>query len=47
MAYPMKAIDKKLFKELVKDCKTQADLFGEGGLIKRLVKGVTEAALYP
>lgn len=45
MSNKAKNIEKEFFRELTKDCKTQEDLFGEGGLIKRLVKGVTEAAL--
>jgi putative transposase len=39
------AIDDKLLDELMKDCKTQEDLFGEGGLFKEFVRAVSERAL--
>ena len=35
----------KMIDELVKDCKTQEDIFGENGLIKQFVKSVLERAL--
>lgn len=35
----------KLLDELLKDCKTQEDVFGKEGLLKQLVKGVVERAL--
>ena len=31
----MSKIDKDLVKELIKDCKTPEDFFGENGLISR------------
>lgn len=41
----MSKIDKDLVKELIKDCKTPEDFFGENGLIKSFVKSVMESAL--
>lgn len=41
----MSKIDKDLVKELIKDCKTPEDFFGENGLIKSLMKSVMESAL--
>jgi len=39
------AINDKLLDELMKDCKTQEDLFGEGGIFKEIVKAISERAL--
>ncbi len=39
------AIDDKLLEELMKDCKTQEDFFGKGGLLKDIIKAVSERAL--
>ena len=41
----MSKINKQLVDQLVKDCKSQDDFFGENGLIKSLVKAVMESAL--
>lgn len=41
----MSKLDKDLVKELIKDCKTPEDFFGENGLIKSFVKSVMESAL--
>jgi putative transposase len=38
-------LNKDLIKELIKDCKTPEDFFGENGLIKGFVKSVMESAL--
>jgi putative transposase len=38
-------INQELVKELIKDCKTPEDFFGENGLIKSFVKSVMESAL--
>jgi putative transposase len=38
-------INKQLVDQLVKDCKSQDDFFGENGLIKSFVKAVMESAL--
>jgi len=35
----------ELIDELIKDCKTQEDLFGEKGIVKQLVKRISERAL--
>lgn len=37
--------DEKILDELIKDCKTQEDLFGEKGVVKQFVKAVSERAL--
>lgn len=39
------SIDKKLLDELLKNAKTSEDLFGEGGIIKRLKKAMVERML--
>jgi len=39
------AINDKLLDELLKDCKTEKDFFGEGGVFKEIVKSVAERAL--
>lgn len=41
----MSKINKQLVDQLVKDCKSQDDFFGENGLIKSFVKAVMESAL--
>ncbi len=41
----MSKLDKKLVDELIKNCKTQDDFFGENGLIQSFVKSVMESAL--
>lgn len=38
-------LDDRVLDELIKDCKTQADFFGENGLIKSLVKSLLERAM--
>ncbi len=38
-------LNKELVKELIKDCKTPEDFFGENGLIKSFVKSIMESAL--
>ena len=35
----------EMIDELLKDCKTSEDIFGEGGLVKQFVKALTERAL--
>ena len=35
----------EILDELLKDCKTQADIFGENGLVKQFVKALSERAL--
>ena len=35
----------ELLDELLKDCKTQEDIFGDKGIFKQLVKAITERAL--
>ena len=35
----------EMIDELIKDCKTQEDIFGENGLVKQFVKTVVERAL--
>lgn len=35
----------EVLDELLKDCRTAEDIFGEGGLVKQFVKAVTERAL--
>ena len=37
--------DEEVLDELLKGCKTQEDFFGEGGIVKKFVKAVTERAL--
>jgi putative transposase len=39
------AMKVELIDELIKDCKTQADIFGEGGLVKQFVKALVERSL--
>lgn len=41
----MSKINQDMVKSLVKDCKTQEDLFGENGIFKALVKSFVEQAL--
>lgn len=41
----MSKLNKDLVKELIKDCKTPEDFFGENGLIKNFVKSIMESAL--
>ena len=41
----MSKLKKQLVDELIKDCKTREDFFGENGLIKSFVKSVMESAL--
>lgn len=36
---------KEVLDELLKDCNTQADIFGENGLVKQFIKAVSERAL--
>jgi len=38
-------LDDKIIKELIKGCKTQGEVFGKDGLIKQLVKRITEQLL--
>jgi putative transposase len=38
-------ISKELLDELLQDCKTPTDLFGEGGILKRLTTALVERAL--
>ena len=38
-------LDTKLIDDLVKNCKTQEDLFGENGVVKEFVKAIAERAL--
>ena len=38
-------IRKELLDELLKECKTAPDLFGEGGIIKQLTTALVERAL--
>jgi uncharacterized protein (UPF0264 family) len=38
-------IDVKIIDELIKDCKTQEDLFGDKGIVKQFVKAISERAL--
>lgn len=35
----------EMIDELLKDCKTTDDIFGEGGLVKQFVKALSERAL--
>jgi len=35
----------ELLDELLKDCKTSDDIFGENGLVKQFVKALSERAL--
>ena len=42
---PIHKLDDKVLDELIKDCKTQEDFFGEKGLIKSLVKSLLERAM--
>ena len=35
----------EMIDELLKECKTSDDIFGEGGFVKKFVKAVTERAL--
>jgi len=35
----------EVLDELLKDCKTQEDIFGENGLVKQFVKALSERAL--
>lgn len=37
--------DEKVLDEMLKDCKTQEDLFGKDGVVKRFVKAVAERAM--
>lgn len=39
------AIKTEILDELLKDCKTQSDIFGEGGVFKELVKSLSERVL--
>lgn len=39
------AINVEIIDELLKNCKTQKDVFGEGGIFKELVKALSERAL--
>lgn len=39
------AMKVELIDELIKDCKTKEDIFGEGGLFKQLVKALAERVL--
>ena len=39
------AMKVELLDELLKDCKTASDIFGEGGIVKQFVKALTERAL--
>lgn len=39
------AMKVELLDELIKDCKTSDDIFGENGLVKQFVKSLTERAL--
>ena len=41
----MSKLNKQVIDELIKDCKTPEDFFGENGLIKSFVKSVMESAL--
>ena len=41
----MSKLNKQAIDELIKDCKTPEDFFGENGLIKSFVKSVMESAL--
>lgn len=41
----MSKLNKHLVDELIKDCKTPEDFFGENGLIKSFVKSIMESAL--
>lgn len=41
----MSKLNKDLVKELINDCKTPEDFFGENGLIKNFVKSIMESAL--
>jgi putative transposase len=45
MSMKVKALDPKLVDELIKNCSSKEDIFGENGLIKSLVKSVVERAL--
>jgi putative transposase len=38
-------ISKEILDELLKDCKTAPDLFGEGGILKQLTTALVERAL--
>ena len=42
---PIHKLDDKVLDELIKNCKTQEDFFGENGLIKSLVKSLLERAM--
>ncbi len=42
MTMTVNTIDPKLIDELVKNCKSKDDIFGENGLIKAFVKSVVE-----
>lgn len=39
------AMKAEMIDELIKDCKTADDIFGENGLVKQFVKSVVERAL--
>ena len=39
------AMKVELIDELLKGCKTQEDVFGEGGIFKQLVKAISERAM--
>ena len=39
------AMKVELLDEILKDCKTASDIFGEGGIVKQFVKALTERAL--
>ncbi len=45
MAMKVKTFDPELINELIKNCRSKEDIFGENGLIKSLVKSVVERAL--
>ena len=39
------SIDLDIIDDLIKDCKTQEDLFGKGGIFKQIQKAILERAL--
>ncbi len=40
----MSKLNKQVIDELIKDCRTPEDFFGENGLIKSFVKSVMEVS---
>ncbi len=45
MATKLTSFDPQMIDNLIKDCKTQEDMFGEGGLLKNLTKALLERAM--